>query len=143
MRVLAAALVLCLSVSGDVSAQGQRPQAAPTQPAPLQPAPPEAPASPYEPQLLELAEIMGSLAYLRTLCAGKEAATWRERMAALIEAEGRSPATRERLTGAFNSGFRAYAATHRSCTEGSQEASSRLAAEGQRLSRALAGRYGG
>ena len=39
----------------------------------------------------KLAEIMGSLAYLRTLCAGKEAQDWRERMTALVEAEGRTP----------------------------------------------------
>jgi uncharacterized protein (TIGR02301 family) len=139
MRVLAAALLLSLALAPCASAQSQRPPAAP-QPAPAQP---ESPPSPYEPQLLELAEIMGSLAYLRTLCAAKEAQDWRERMAALIEAEGRTPATRDRLTGAYNRGFRAYAATHRACTEGSQEASARLAGEGQRLSRALAGRYGG
>lgn len=140
MRILAAALCLSLSVSGGAIAQVQRPAPAPNQPPAAQPDP--AP-SPYEPQLLDLAEIMGSLAYLRTLCAGKEAETWRERMSALIEAEGRTAAARERLTAAYNRGFRAYAATHRACTEGSQEASARLASEGQRLSRALAGRYGG
>lgn len=137
--VLAVALSLNLCLPGHAPAQSQRPPAAPAQP----PAPAEPPPSPYEPQLLELAEIMGSLAYLRTLCAGKEAQTWRERMAALIEAEGRTPASRERLTGAFNRGFRAYAPTHRTCTEGSEEAAARLATEGQKLSRALAGRYGG
>lgn len=86
---------------------------------------------------------MGSLAYLRTLCGGREAQDWRARMAALIEAEGRTPQRRDRLTAAFNRGFKAYSLTHRSCTEASQEASSRLAAEGEALSRALAGRYGG
>jgi uncharacterized protein (TIGR02301 family) len=140
MRALIAALVLSLALAPCASAQSQRPPVTPPQPPPAQP---ESPPSPYEPQLLELAEIMGSLAYLRTLCAGQEAQDWRERMAALIEAEGRTPATRDRLTGAYNRGFRAYAATHRACTEGSQEASARLAGEGQRLSRALAGRYGG
>jgi uncharacterized protein (TIGR02301 family) len=93
--------------------------------------------------LLKLAEIMGSLAYLRTLCAGKEAQDWRERMAALVEAEGRTPLRRERLTSAYNRGFRAYSVTHRTCTDVSQEASNRLAAEGERLARVLAGRYGG
>jgi uncharacterized protein (TIGR02301 family) len=101
------------------------------------------PPPPYEPQLLQLSEIMGSLSYLRTLCGGREAQDWRARMAALIEAEGRTPERRERLTGAFNRGFRAYSLTHRTCTEASQEASARLAAEGEILARALAGRYGG
>ncbi len=119
----------------------QRPPAA-TRPAEPVPAP-EPPPPPYEPQLLKLAEIMGSLAYLRAVCAGKEAQDWRDRMAALVEAEGRTPLRRERLTSAYNRGFRAYALTHRSCSEGSQEASTRLAGEGERLARALAGRYGG
>lgn len=138
--------VLCLLAllaglpSGEAVAQ-QRPPAAtkPAEPAPA----PEPPPPPYEPQLLKLAEIMGSLAYLRTLCAGKEAQDWRDRMAALIEAEGRTPLRRERLTSAYNRGFRAYALTHRACTAGTQEASMRLATEGERLARALAGRYGG
>lgn len=140
--LLAAVLSLGIGLQGHAQAQTQRPSAT-SAPAQQPPAAAEPPPSPYEPQLLELAEIMGSLAYLRTLCAGKEAQTWRERMAALIEAEGRTPAVRERLTGAFNRGFRAYAPTHRHCTEGSEEAAARLAAEGQKLSRALAGRYGG
>ncbi|SEG61699.1 TIGR02301 family protein [Bosea lathyri] len=123
-------------------ASAQQRQQAPAKP--VEPAPaPEPPPPPYEPQLLKLAEIMGSLAYLRTLCAGKEAQDWRARMAALIEAEGRTPQRQERLTSAYNRGFRAYSVTHRACTDGSQEASSRLASEGERLSRALAGRYGG
>lgn len=137
---LAAASLAAVSLAaiGPALAQAQRP-AAPKPPVEApEPAPP-----PYEPQLLKLSEIMGSLAYLRTLCAGREAEEWRTRMTALIEAEGRTPERRERLTTAFNRGFRAYSVTHRSCSDGSQEASSRLAGEGERLARVLAGRYGG
>ncbi|AMJ61194.1 TIGR02301 family protein [Bosea sp. PAMC 26642] len=134
--LLALSLVAPLAAA---QAQTQRPAAPAQPPAP----PPEPPPPPYEPQLLKLAEIMGSLAYLRTLCAAPEAENWRQRMAALLEAEGRTPMRRDRLTSAYNRGFRAYAATHRACTDGSQEASSRLAAEGERLARTLAGRYGG
>ena len=125
-------------------ARWRRP-ARPPAPAAKEPAPPpEPPPPPYEPQLLKLAEIMGSLAYLRARCAAaQDAQAWRDRMAALVEAEGRTPLRRERLTGAFNRGFRAYALTHRLCTEGTQEASARLAAEGERLARTLAGRFGG
>lgn len=114
-------------------------------PAPKPAAPPaaesEGPA--YEPQLLQLAEIIGSLAYLRTLCASADAPDWTQRMAALIEAEGRTPPRRNRLAAAYNRGFRGYALTHRQCTAGSQEAAARLAARGEQLSRTLAGRYGG
>lgn len=138
-RIAIVVLALPLAASGAI-AQAPR-QTAPA-PAPAPPVETET-APPYEPQLLKLAEIMGSLAYLRTLCAAREAQGWRERMAALLEAEGRSPLRRERLTGAYNRGFRAYSATHRSCTDGSQEASGRLAGEGEKLARALAGRFGG
>lgn len=138
--VVVAAMALAV---GPATAQAQRPAAA-TRPPAAQPAPPpEPPPPPYEPQLLRLAEVMGSLAYLRTLCGAREADGWRTRMAALIDAEGRTPQRRERLTGAYNRGFRAYSLTHRGCTDGSQEASSRLAGEGERLARNLAGRYGG
>lgn len=132
-----------LAMACPALSQERRAPPAPSPPA-VQPAPePELPPPPYQPQLLRLAEIMGSLAYLRTLCGGAEANEWRTRMGALVEAEGRSPLQRERLTAAYNRGFRAYSFTHRLCTAGSQEASTRLAVEGDKLSRALAGRYGG
>jgi uncharacterized protein (TIGR02301 family) len=139
---LLAALLLLPTVA-DAQQRPQQPAAKPPATKPAEPPPAEPTAPPYEPQLLQLSEIMGSLAYLRTLCGGREAQDWRTRMAALIEAEGRTPQRRDRLTAAFNRGFKAYSLTHRSCTEASQEASSRLAAEGEVLSRALAGRYGG
>jgi len=137
------AALLLLPITAEAQQRPQQPATKPpaTKHAEQPPAEPAAP--PYEPQLLQLSEIMGSLAYLRTLCGGREAQDWRTRMAALIEAEGRTPQRRDRLTAAFNRGFKAYSLTHRSCTEASQEASSRLAAEGEALSRALAGRYGG
>ena len=134
-------LALLMGAPPGTALAQQRPPAT-TKPAEPTPAP-EPPPPPYEPQLLKLAEIMGSLAYLRTLCAGKEAQEWRDRMTALIEAEGRTPLRRERLTSAYNRGFRAYSLTHRACSDGTQEASTRLAGEGERLARVLAGRYGG
>lgn len=142
---IAVPLLVGLTAASPVLAQAQRPPAAtrPAAPAKEPSPPPEPPPPPYEPQLLKLAEIIGSLSYLRTLCAAREAQDWRDRMAALIEAEGRTAQRRERLTSAYNRGFRAYAATHRLCTEGSQEASARLAGEGERLASTLAGRYGG
>ena len=134
LRHSALLVALLLPMAAAAQQRSQSPAAKPAE----QPAPePTAPL--YEPQLLQLSEIMGSLAYLRTLCGGREAQDWRARMSALIEAEGRTPQRRDRLTAAFNRGFKAYSLTHRSCTETSQEASSRLAAEGEMRSRALAG----
>jgi uncharacterized protein (TIGR02301 family) len=141
---IAILLLAGLIAAGPAPAQQRPPAAARPAPPAKEPAPPpEPPPPPYESQLLKLAEIIGSLSYLRTLCAAREAQDWRDRMGALIEAEGRTPQRRERLTSAYNRGFRAYAATHRLCTEGSQEASARLASEGERLATTLAGRYGG
>jgi len=146
LAVLAAVLLLA---SHAAQAQQRTPPATARPPAakpaekPAEQPAPEPPGPPYEPQLLELAEIMGSLAYLRTLCGGKEAQDWRNRMGALVEAEGRTPQRRDRLTAAFNRGFKAYSLTHRACTDTSLEAASRLAIQGEALSRALASRYGG
>lgn len=143
-RAFAALILAALAASPqNLPAQTRRP-AQPQQQRPAEPAPePESPAPPYEPQLLQLAEIIGSLAYLRTLCETREAQDWRERMATLLESEGRSPQRRERLAGAYNRGYRAYSATHRTCSDGSQEASARLAQEGEKLAKALASRFGG
>jgi uncharacterized protein (TIGR02301 family) len=145
-RALAALVLAALAASPDVLlAQTRRPASPPQQQRPAEPAPaePESPAPPYEPQLLKLAEIIGSLAYLRTLCETREAQDWRERMGTLLDSEGRSPQRRERLAGAYNRGYRAYSATHRTCSDGTQEASARLAQEGEKLAKALASRFGG
>lgn len=143
-RALAALMLAVLAMSPQMLLAQTRRPAQPQQQRPAEPAPePESPAPPYEPQLLQLAEIIGSLAYLRTLCETREAQDWRERMATLLESEGRSPQRRERLAGAYNRGYRAYSATHRTCSDGSQEASARLAQEGEKLAKALASRFGG
>lgn len=139
-----ACLIVTLALSISPSLAQQSASRAP--PAKTQPAPqvaPDPPAPPYEPDLLRLAEIMGSLAYLREICAAREAPAWRDRMVALVEAEGRVPSRRDRLTDAYNRGFKAYAGIHRTCLPASEEASTRLARDGERLAKGLAGRFGG
>jgi uncharacterized protein (TIGR02301 family) len=64
-------------------------------------------------------------------------------MQALIEAEGTTPGRRERLAGAYNRGYRGFSLTYRICTPSATEAISRYIAEGELLSKNLAGRYGG
>lgn len=104
--------------------------------------PPEQPA-PYDRDLMRLAEIIGSLALLRGLCAAPDAGEWQNRMRALIDAEGVTPGRRDRLAGAFNRGYRSYAVTYRVCTPSAREAAARFVTEGERLSQSLAGRFGG
>jgi uncharacterized protein (TIGR02301 family) len=107
-------------------------------------APPvEPPPAPYEKDLLRLAEIVGSLAFLRPICAAADGPEWSRRMQVLLEAEGTTPGRRERLAGAYNKGYQAFALTYRVCTPSAQEASSRYVKEGELLARTIAGRYGG
>lgn len=103
----------------------------------------EPPPAPYEKELLRLAEIMGSLAMLRPLCSAPDGTEWSRRMQVLLEAEGTTPGRRERLAGAYNKGYQAYALTYRVCTSSAQEASVRFLSEGEQLARNITGRYGG
>jgi uncharacterized protein (TIGR02301 family) len=123
-------------------AQGQQQRSRPA-PAPAQPPPPPPEIPPaYDGDMLKLAEVMGSLAFLSELC-GAQAEPWRQRMARLIEAENPSPARRERMAAAYNAGFRGFALTYRLCTDNAREAMGRLAGDGDRLTRALSTRFGG
>lgn len=103
------------------------------------PAPEPAPA--YEPELLRLAEVIGALAFLRDLCGAADAREWPARMQVLIEAEGETRA--ERLAGAYNRGYRAFALTYRVCTPAAERAIAGYLVEGERLSQAVARRFGG
>jgi uncharacterized protein (TIGR02301 family) len=104
---------------------------------------PESPPAPYEKDLLRLAEVMGSLAFLRTLCNASDAPEWPKRMQALIDTEGTSPGRKERLAGAYNRGYRSFSITYRICTASAAEATARYLKEGETLSRGIAGRFGG
>jgi uncharacterized protein (TIGR02301 family) len=146
---LALVAALAVALAGVAEAQqgrgGQRapaPAPQPQQPAPQQPQP-EPPPPPYEKELLRLAEVMGSLAFLRSLCAAKDAPEWPRRMQALLDAEGTTPSRKERLAGAYNRGYRGFAVTYRVCTDSAAEATARYLKEGETLSRGIAGRFGG
>ncbi|HEY8564868.1 MAG TPA: TIGR02301 family protein [Beijerinckiaceae bacterium] len=124
--------------------QVRRPaQQQPAKPAEPPPPPPEPPPPPYERELLRFSEVIGSLSFLRGLCGAADAGEWQKRMQTLLEAEGTTQGRRERLAGAYNRGYRGYALTYRTCTTSAGEATARFLAEGDRLSRSLASRYGG
>ena len=118
------------------------PGAASPAPSAAAPADPDA-LPPYEPQLERLAERLGTLSLMRELCGAGDGAEFRNRMAALIEAEAPSAPRRDRLAGAFNRGVRGYAASYRSCTASARAVVARSLAEADRLARDLAARYGG
>ena len=105
------------------------------------PAAEEKPA-PYEVQLTRLAEVLGSIQYLRTLC-GVPASDWRASMQQLLDTDtANEPKRREKLTAAFNRGYRSFAAVHTSCTDAARTAEERYRNEGATLATEIATRFG-
>ena len=104
-------------------------------------APVRAAESPFEGQLLRLAEILGSLHYLRNLC-GESGQDWRLRTEALLEAENPDETRRQRFVASFNNGYRGFEATYVSCTPSALEAIRRYIREGEALTRDTASRFG-
>jgi uncharacterized protein (TIGR02301 family) len=94
----------------------------------------------YQRQMERLSEIMGSLYFLQPLCnAGDE--DWRAQAAELIALDEPDEDRRQRLAGAFNTGYTAFSRFHRHCTPSSQEALARLLTEAQRLARDIHTRF--
>ena len=108
------------------------------------PAPPaEAAPPPYEPQLLRLSEVLGSLAFLRDLCGSKDGDKFRAKMAELLEVEAKTEKRKDILAGAFNRGFRGYEVIYRSCTPAADSVIGRYLNEAERLAHDLNNRFGG
>jgi uncharacterized protein (TIGR02301 family) len=97
----------------------------------------------YEAQMLRLAEVLGALSFLRSLCGANDAPLWQQKMRALIDAEAVTQEDRERLAGAYNRGFNGYALTYRRCNDSAEMAIARFLAEGERLATTISSRYGG
>lgn len=112
---------------------------------PPETAPPaiEAKPPPYEQRLIRLAEILGSVHYLRNLCLAKPEDTWRQSMQALIDREtAGEPKRREHMTAAFNRGYRTFASVYTACTESATLAEERYRAEGATLASEIVARFG-
>ncbi len=142
MMRLSLALVAALA-AGSASAQ-QRPRATPppaTQPAPA-PEPPEAPLA-YEPELLRLSEVLGTIAYMAQLCGEPGGDGWRERAQQLIDAEAATQARRERLAGAYNRGYVGHQAMHRTCTDAARIVIERRLKQAREIAQDIATRFGG
>ncbi|MBP1882819.1 TIGR02301 family protein [Sinorhizobium mexicanum] len=100
-------------------------------------------ATPYDQRLVRLAEILGSVHYLRNLCLKAEEDTWRRSTQELIDKEaGDEPKRRERLTAAFNRGYRTFASVYTTCTEPATLAEQRYRAEGATLASEIVARFG-
>ena len=88
---------------------------------------------PYDAQLLRLAELLGAVHYLRELCGANEGQLWREKMDALVEAEGTTAIRQARLVQSFNKGYRSYRRTYQTCTKSAEIAVARFLAEGAEI----------
>jgi uncharacterized protein (TIGR02301 family) len=98
--------------------------------------------APYDDRLLRMAEILGSVHYLRNLCNGREE-EWRQLMAALLAEEAKNePKRAAKLTASFNRGYRAFAATYTKCTPQAITAEEKYRAEGATLATEITARFG-
>lgn len=122
-------------------APAQEKQTAPqtTAPSPAQ----EEKPTPYDQRLIRLAEILGSVHYLRNLCLDQAEDGWRRSTQELIDKEAAGePKRRERITAAFNRGYRTFASVYTKCTEPATLAEERYRAEGATLASEIVARFG-
>ena len=104
---------------------------------------PDLPPPPYEARLLRLAEILGSIQYLRNLCNSEGEPGWRESMQALLDSEtAGEPDRRAQMTAGYNRGFRAFASVYTTCTAQALVAEERYRHEGATLIAEIVARYG-
>src|SRR3979411_1878512 len=98
-------------------------------------------AAPFDGDLQRLAEILGTLHYLRGICGTNEGPKWRNEMQARIPAEPPWGDRRARLIAGFNRGYNGFQQTCRTCTPAASVAIRRYIEEGSRISRDLTARY--
>ena len=98
-------------------------------------------AAPFDGDQQRLAEILGTLHYLRGVCGSNEGNKWRTQMQALIDAETPSGERRARMIAGFNRGYNGFQQTYRTCTPAALVAIRRYIDEGSKISRDLTARY--
>ncbi len=110
-------MIAALAIAG-VAPSAVRPERERSKASGARPAakPPGADDRAYDTQLFRLAELLGTLHYLRELCGGNEGQVWREQMRELAASEGASALRRAKLVESFNRGYRDYSRTYRTCT---------------------------
>jgi uncharacterized protein (TIGR02301 family) len=140
--IISAALFLALLPAGGALAQAVQEVKPGEAVAPAAPPVVESLPPAYDEQMMRLAEILGSLHYLRELCGAKEGQMWRDEMQKLIEREAPGEARKQRMVARFNRGFRSFREIYRECTPSAAEAANRYLKQGVRLAAEIPGRYG-
>ena len=97
--------------------------------------------APYDRDLQRLAEILGALHYLRSICGANEGQMWRNEMQALVDTEAPTGERRDRMVASFNRGYRGFQQTYRSCTPAADIAIRRYLDEGAKIARDITARY--
>jgi uncharacterized protein (TIGR02301 family) len=104
-------------------------------------APPLAVSSAYDPDLRRLAEILGSLHFLRGICGANEGQKWRNEAQALINAEAPTGRRHDQMVQSFNRGYRGFQQSYRTCTPAANLAIRRYLQEGAKIAREITARY--
>jgi uncharacterized protein (TIGR02301 family) len=105
------------------------------------PARAEVTAAPFDASLQRLAEVLGALHYLRSICGANEGQKWRTEMQALMDAEAPQGDRRARMIASFNRGYRGYQQTYRTCTPAADLVIRRYLEEGSKIAREVTARY--
>lgn len=130
---------LLVSVTLPVASQAAS-QKPPQPPAPV---PQESKPAPYDDKLARLSEILGAVQYLRTLCPSTGPQEWRKAMSDILAADtANEPQRKQRMTAAFNRGYRTFAAVHTSCTPAALSAEEKYRNEGATLAQEITSRFG-
>lgn len=101
----------------------------------------QAQTAPYDKDLQRLAEILGALHYLRSVCGAKEGQKWRDQMQALLDSEAPAGERRRRIVSSFNRGYLGFQQTYRTCTPAADLAIRRYLEEGAKIARDITARY--
>jgi uncharacterized protein (TIGR02301 family) len=126
--------------------QPRPPNLAAPAPAPGQQAQPAKPPAqntpaPYDRDLQRLAEILGSLHFLRGICGANEGQKWRDEAQTLIDTEAPAGERRDLMIASFNRGYRSFQQSYRTCTPAADFAIRRYLAEGAKIAREVTARY--
>src|ERR1700751_5627230 len=98
-------------------------------------------AAPFDGDLQRLAEILGTLHFLRGICGSNEGPKWRNEAQALIDAEAPAGGRHDQMVASFNRGYRGFQQSYRSCTPAAGVVIRRYLEEGAHIAREITARY--
>jgi uncharacterized protein (TIGR02301 family) len=104
-------------------------------------APPVEVTTPYDPDLQRLAEILGALHFLRSICGSDEGQKWRNEAQSLIDAEAPSGKRHDQMVQSFNRGYLGFRQSYRTCTPAARIIIRRYLEEGAQIARDVTARY--